>query len=55
MAKPDIQFKDLNFTVKVDEGNHEDYDTDDEKKKEKTCLKDIILKLLGAIQMVLVK
>ena len=37
--KPDIQFKDLNFTVKVDEGNHEDYDTDDEKKKREDMFK----------------
>ena len=32
--KPDIQFKDLNFIVSVYEGNHEDYNTDDEKKRE---------------------
>ena len=32
--KPDIWFKDLNFIVEVDEGNHEDYDTDDEKERE---------------------
>ena len=32
--KPDIWFKDLNFIVEVDKGNHEDYDTDDEKERE---------------------
>ena len=31
--KSDVWFKDLQFTVKVDEGDHEDYDTDDEKEK----------------------
>ena len=28
--KPDIWFKNHNLTIKVDEGNHENYDTDDE-------------------------
>ena len=32
--KPDIWFKDLHFTVKIDEGNHENYDTDNEKERE---------------------
>ena len=32
--KTDIRFKDLNFIVNVDEGNHEVYDTDDEKERE---------------------
>ena len=32
--KSDIWFKDINFVVEVDEANHEDYDTDDEKEKE---------------------
>ena len=32
--KPDIWFKDYNIIVKVDEGNHEDYDAHDEKKRE---------------------
>ena len=32
--KSDIWFKDINFIVEVDEANHEDYDTDDEKEKE---------------------
>ena len=45
--------KDLQFTVEVDEGNHENQHTDDKKKKKKTCLKGIILKPLSAIQMIL--
>ena len=32
--KPDIWFKDLHFTVEVDEGNHKNYDTDEEKERE---------------------
>ena len=32
--KPDIQFKDLDLIVEVEEGNHEDDDTDDEKERE---------------------
>ena len=32
--KPDSWFKDLHLTVEVDEGNHEDYDRDDEKERE---------------------
>ena len=32
--KPDIWFKNRNLTIEVDEGNHENYDTDDEKEKE---------------------
>ena len=32
--KPDIWFKDYNIIVKVDEGNHEDYDAHDKKKRE---------------------
>ena len=31
--KPEIWFKDLHFTVEVDEADHENYDTDDERKK----------------------
>ena len=31
--KPDIWFKDLHFTVEIVEGNHKNYDTDDEKKR----------------------
>ena len=32
--KPDIWFKDYDCTVEVDAGNHENYDSDDEKEKE---------------------
>ena len=32
--KPDIWFIDFHFTVEVDEGNHENYNTEDEKEKE---------------------
>ena len=32
--KPDIWFKNYNLTIEVDEGNHESYDTDDEKERE---------------------
>ena len=32
--KPDIWFKNRNFTIEVDEENHENYDTDDEKERE---------------------
>ena len=32
--KPDIQFKNYNFIIEVDEGNHENYDSDDEKERE---------------------
>ena len=33
-TKPDIWFKDLHLTVEVNEGDHEDYETDDEKERE---------------------
>ena len=32
--KPDIWSKDYNIIAEVDEGNHEDYDAHDEKKRE---------------------
>ena len=32
--KPDIWFKDHNIIIEVDEGNHENYDSDDEKERE---------------------
>ena len=32
--KPDIWFKDYNIIIEVDEGNHENYDSDDEKERE---------------------
>ena len=37
--KPDIWFKNHNLIIEVDEGNHENYDLNDEKDRE-----DIILK-----------
>ena len=33
--KPDVWFKDHDCIVEVDEGNHENYNTDDEKEREK--------------------
>ena len=32
--KPDIWFKNYNIIIEVDEGNHENYDSDDEKERE---------------------
>ena len=32
--KPDIWFKDHNIIIEVDNGNHENYDSDDEKERE---------------------
>ena len=32
--KPDIWFKNHNLIIEVDEGNHKNYDSDDEKEKE---------------------
>ena len=32
--KPDIWFKDHNIIIEVDQGNHESYDSDDEKERE---------------------
>ena len=32
--KPDIWFKNYNIIIKVDEGNHKNYDSDDEKERE---------------------
>ena len=37
--KPDIWFKDSNIIIEVDEGNHENYDSDDEKER-KNMFKD---------------
>ena len=31
--KPDIWFKNYNFYIEVDEGNHENYDSDDQKER----------------------
>ena len=33
-GKPDIWFKNHNLITEVDEGNHENYDSDDEKERE---------------------
>ena len=51
--KPDIWFKIHNIITEVYEGNHENYDSDDQKKKEKICLKGIILKFFDVIPMIL--
>ena len=32
--KPDIWFKNNDLTIEVDEGNHENYDSNDEKERE---------------------
>ena len=32
--KPEIWFKNHNLIIEVDEGNHENYDSDDEKERE---------------------
>ena len=52
--KPDIWLKTHNLIIKVDEQNHENYDSDDEKKKDKTCLKRIILNFFDVIPMILI-
>ena len=52
-GKPDIWFKNHNPITEVDEGSHENYDSDDEK-KEKTCLKSISLEFFNVIPMILV-
>ena len=31
--KPDIWFKNHNFIIEADKGNHENYDSDDEKQR----------------------
>ena len=31
--KPDVWFKNYNFIIEVDEGNHENYDSDDQKER----------------------
>ena len=51
--KPDIWFTNYNFVIEVDEGNHENYDPNDEK-NDKTCLKSIILKFFDVIPMILI-
>ena len=52
-GKPDIWFKNHNLITEVDEGNHENYDFDDEK-KEKTRLKSISLEFFNIIPMILI-
>ena len=52
--KPDIWFKNHNFIIEVDEGNHENYDSDDEKQKRRHFLKSIILKFFDVIPMILI-
>ena len=37
--KPDIWFKNHNFTIEIDEENHENYDSVDEKEKEEMLKK----------------
>ena len=37
--KPDIWFEDYNIIIEVEEGNHENYDTDDEKEREDMFIK----------------
>ena len=32
--KPDVCFKNHSFTIEVDKGNHENYDSDDKKERE---------------------
>ena len=51
--KPDIWFKDYNIIIEVDEGNHENYDSDDEKERE-DMFKTIILKIFDFIQIILI-
>ena len=34
IRKPDIWFKDNNIIIEVDEGNHDNYDSDDERERE---------------------
>ena len=51
--KPDIWFKDYNIIIEVDEGNHENYDSDDEKERE-DMFKSIVLKFFDVIHMILI-
>ena len=51
--KPDIWFKDFNIIIEVNEGNHENYDSDDEKERE-DMFKTIILKIFDFIQIILI-
>ena len=47
-----IWFKYYNFIIEVDKGNHENYDSDDEKERE-NMLKSITLKFFDVIPMIL--
>ena len=47
-----IWFKYYNFIIEVDKGNHENYDSDDEKERE-NVLKSITLKFFDVIPMIL--
>ena len=51
--KPDIWFTNSNFIIKVNEGNHQNYDSDDEKER-KNMFKSIILKFFDVIPMILI-
>ena len=51
--KPDIWFKNYNFIIEVDEGNHENYDSDDEKEREDIFTKHNF-KIIDVIQMILI-
>ena len=51
--KPDIWFTNHNFIIEVDEGNYENYDSDDEKEKE-NMFKKHNLKFFDVIPMILI-
>ena len=50
--KPDIWFKDNNIIIEVDKGNHENYNSDDEKERQ-VVLNRIILKFFDVISIIL--
>ena len=50
--KPDIWFKDNNIIIEVDKGNHENYDSDDEKERQ-VVLNRIVLKFFNVISIIL--
>ena len=51
--KPDIWSKNYNIIVEVDKGNHEDYNVDDEKKRE-DMFKEHNFKIFAVILMILI-
>ena len=51
--KPDIWFKNHNLIIEVDEGNHENYDSDDKKERE-DMFKKHILNFFDVIPMILI-